>query len=180
MADLISSLHPAIICLIVCLSKILEISIQNLKIMLMVKGQKIRATMLAFLECLIWGLVISSVITTLGNNMFLLFFYCLGYALGLFIGSTLENKIALGTTNIEFIVSEKNTEKIKEYLKEKNKGFTVFSGEGSKGKVNMIFVVTARKEAKYLIKDIRELCDDEVFEVTSDVSKFTGGYGIKK
>lgn len=180
MADFINSLHPAIICLIVCLSKVLEISIQNLKIMLMVKGQKIRATMLAFLECLIWGLVISSVITTLGNNMFLLFFYCLGYALGLFVGSTLENKIALGTTNIEFIVSEKNTEKIITYLKEKEKGFTIFEGKGSKGKVNMILVVVSRKEAKSLITEIEEICEDDVFEIMSDVSKFTGGYGIKK
>ena len=146
----------------------------------MVKGQRFRAAMLGFIECIIWGLVISSVITTLGNNIFLLLFYCFGYALGLFIGSTLENKIALGTTNIQFVVSEENTEKITTYLKEKEKGFTIFEGKGSKGKVNMVFVVVSRKEAKSLITEIEEICEDDVFEIMSDVSKFTGGYGIKK
>lgn len=180
MKDLLMNLNPVLVCLIVCFSKILEISIQSIKTVMMVKGHKFRATCLGFIECLIWGLVVSAVITTLGNNIFLLFFYCLGYALGLFIGSTIENKIAIGTTNIQLIVNEKNTEIVVNYLKEQEKGFTVFEGQGSKEKVNMIFIIVSRKEAKKLLNQMRILCNNEIFEIASDVSKFTGGYGIKK
>ena len=44
----------------------------------------------------------------------------------------------------------------------------------------MIFVVISRKETKKILKDIRQLCDNQVFEVTTEVNKYTGGYGIKK
>lgn len=38
--------------------------------------------------------------------MFLLAFYCIGYATGLFLGSTLECKIALGTSNLQLIAND--------------------------------------------------------------------------
>ena len=52
------------ICLLICGAKILEISIQSVKTVCMVKGQKMIAAVLGFIECLVWGLVVSSVITT--------------------------------------------------------------------------------------------------------------------
>lgn len=180
MIAFINNLHPVLICILVCFSKILEISIQSLKTVLLVKGEKIKAAILGFVECVVWGLVISSVITTLGDNLFLLFFYCLGYATGLIVGSYIENKIAVGTCHIQLIANEENTKKIISYLKENDKGFTVFKGEGAKEKNNMIFVVVSRKETKKVLKEIRKICDNQVFEVTTDVNKYVGGYGIKK
>ena len=111
MSEFLASIHPALVCLIVCAAKIIEITIQSLKTCMMVKGQKIKAAGLGFAECVIWGLVISTIISTLGDNLLLLLFYCIGYATGLFLGSTLEGKIALGTsflgrtTKIIFILS---------------------------------------------------------------------------
>ena len=180
MSEFLSSLHPAVVCLIVCVAKIIEISIQSLKTCMMVKGQRIKAAGLGFLECTIWGLVISTIIGTLGDNIFLLFFYCIGYATGLFLGSTIEGKIALGTSNLELIASDESTEIITEYLRANNKGYTVFEGHGSTDKMNMIFIVLPRKEAAKVIKDIREVCDYKVFVAASEVSKYAGGYGMVK
>ena len=42
----------------------------------------------------------------------LLLFYCVGYATGLFLGSTIESKIALGTSNLQLIANDENTENI--------------------------------------------------------------------
>ena len=126
MSEILASLHPAVVCLIVCAAKIIEISIQALKTCMMVKGQRIKAAGLGFIECMIWGLVISTIISTLGDNLFLLLFYCAGYATGLFLGSTIENKIALGTSSLELIANEENTAKITDFLKENSKGYTVF------------------------------------------------------
>ncbi len=180
MSEILSSLHPAVVCLIVCAAKIIEISIQSLKTCMMVKGQRLKAAGLGFIECMIWGLVISTIISTLGDNLFLLLFYCMGYAVGLFLGSTIENKIALGTSNVELIANEESTAKIIAYLKEKNNGYTVLEGRGSKEKMNMIFIVIARKETPKMLKEIRALCDNKVFVVASEVSKYAGGYGMIK
>ncbi len=124
--------------------------------------------------------MISTIIGTLGDNILLLLFYCLGYATGLFLGSTLENKIALGTSNLEIIANTKSTEKITAYLKEHNMGYTVFEGHGSTDKMNMTFIVLARKEAGKVLKELRRECDNKMFVAVSEVSKYAGGYGMVK
>ena len=180
MSAFLESLNPVLVCFIVCVAKIVEISIQSLKTCMMVKGQRMKAAGLGFLECIIWGLVISTIIGTLGDNIFLLLFYCVGYASGLFLGATIESKIALGTSNLQLIANDESTDRITEYLKENNKGYTTFGGHGSTDKMNMIFVVLPRKETARVLRDIRRVCDNRVFVVASEVSKYAGGYGMVK
>jgi len=180
MSEILGSLPPIAVCLIVCATKIIEISIQSLKTCMMVKGQRLKAALLGFTECMLWGLVVSSIISTLGDNFALLLFYCFGYAVGLFLGSTIENKIAIGTSNLELIASDDSTKKITRYLKETGRGYTVFEGRGSVDKMNMIFVVLSRKETPKVLKEIRTCCDNKVFVSVSEVSKYAGGYGMVK
>lgn len=176
----VKEISPILVCLLVCAAKIVEITIQSLKTCMMVKGQRLKAAGLGFVECTIWGLVISTLIGTLGDNPLLLLFYCTGYATGLFLGSTLESKIALGTSNLELIACDESTERITAYLKEQSMGYTVFEGRGSKDKMNMIFIVLPRKETPKTLKAIRAACDNKVFVVASEVSKYAGGYGMVK
>ncbi len=178
--NILRNISPLLVCLLVCGAKIVEITIQSLKTCMMVKGQRLKAAGLGLLECTIWGLVISTLIGTLGNDLLLLAFYCVGYATGLFLGSTIESKIALGTSNLELIASDESSEKIIAYLKENNMGYTVFEGHGSKEKMNMIFIVLPRKETPKTLKSIRAVCDNKVFVVASEVSKYAGGYGMVK
>ena len=180
MSEFLDSLHPVAVCLIVCCAKIVEITIQSLKTCMMVKGQRLKAAGLGFVECTIWGLVISTIIGTLGDNLFLLAFYCVGYATGLFLGSTIEGKIALGTSNLELIASDESTEKITAYLKKNDLGYTVLPGHGATEKMNMIFIVLPRKRTKRVLGEIRKCCDSKVFVVASEVSKYAGGYGMVK
>ena len=176
----VKEISPILVCLLVCAAKIVEITIQSLKTCMMVKGQRLKAAGLGFIECTIWGLVISTIIGTLGVNILLLLFYCVGYATGLFLGSTIESKIALGTSNLQLIANDDSTGKITAYLKEHNMGFTVFDGQGSKDKMNMIFIVLPRKEAARTLREIRAVCDNKVFVSVSEVTQYAGGYGMMK
>ena len=180
MSEFLASIPPIAVCFIVCAAKIIEITIQSLKTCMMVKGQRLKAAMLGFVECMIWGLVISTIISTLGDNLFLLLFYCVGYATGLFLGSTIEGKIALGTSNLQLIANDENTKLIIAYLRQKKRGYTVFGGQGSTDKMNMILIVLPRREMKRVLREIRKLCNNRVFVVASDVSKYAGGYGLMK
>ncbi len=180
MSEFLASLNPIAVCCIVCAAKIIEISIQSLKTCMMVKGQRLKAAGLGFIECIIWGLAISTIIGTLGDNIFLLLFYCFGYAAGLFLGATIESKLALGTSNLEIIANTESTEKIIAYLKQNNMGYTVFEGHGSTDKMNMIFIVLARKKAAKVLRDLRKECDNKLFVAVSEVSKYAGGYGMVK
>lgn len=180
MSELLALLPPIAVCFLVCAAKIVEITISSLKTCMMVKGQRKKAAILGFTECMIWGLVVSTIIGTLGDNYILLLFYCFGYATGLYLGSTLENKIGIGTSSLELIANDESTKLITTYLKENNRGYTVFEGHGSVDKMNMIFIVLPRKETPQTLKDIRACCDNKVFVVASEVSKYAGGYGMVK
>ena len=180
MSDFLGSIHPIAVCIIVCIAKIVEITIQSLKTCMMVKGQQLKAAALGLLECIIWGLVISTIIGTLGDNLLLLVFYSFGYATGLFLGSTIEGKIALGTSSLQLIADDENTKKIIEYLKSNSRGYTVFSGHGSTKTMNMILVVLTRRDAIPVLREIRKICDNNVFVVVDDINKYAGGYGMVK
>ena len=168
------------ICLLIAGAKVLEISIQSVKPVCMVKGQKAVAAALGFIECMVWGLVVSSVITTLSDNFMLLFAYCLGYAFGLYLGSIIENKIALGTSSIQIMVNNEYIDDVGSYLKDKGHGFTILEGKGSKTDMFVVIIVLPRKEVKDVMNEIRHLCNNKVFIVSSEVSKFVGGYGVRK
>ena len=180
MSEFLGSIHPVAVCFIVCAAKIIEITIQSLKTCMMVKGERLKAAGLGFIECTIWGLVISTIIGTLGDNLFLLAFYCLGYATGLFLGATLEGKIALGTSSLQLIANAENTAIIIEYLKDSSRGYTVFDGYGSKDRMSMVMIVLPRRDAHSVLKEIRKLCNNNVFVVVDEVSKYAGGYGMVK
>lgn len=69
MSEFLSSIHPVAVCFIVCLAKIVEITIQSLKTCMMVKGQRLKAAGLGLLECAIWGLVISTIMFVLVDDV---------------------------------------------------------------------------------------------------------------
>ena len=180
MSEFLASLPPIRVCLMVCGAKIVEITIQSLKTCMMVKGERLKAALLGFTECLIWGLVVSTVISTLGDNLLLLLFYCIGYATGLFLGSTLESKIALGTSSLQLIASGEQAGVITDWLKEQGRGYTVFEGHGSVESMQMIFIVLPRRDAGKVLKELRRRTDGKVFVVAGEVSKYAGGYGMVK
>ena len=173
-------MSPVAICIIVCLAKTLEITIQSLKTCMLVKGHRGRAAMLGFAECMVWGLVISAVVTSLSKNFILLLCYCCGYSFGLLLGSAIEKRLALGTTSIQLMVNEKESERVTEYLKKHQRGYTVLRGHGAVDVMNVIIVVLPRKDVKKTLKGIRKVCDNHVFAITGEVSKYVGGYGVAK
>ena len=71
----------------------------------------------------------------------LLFAYCLGYASGLYLGSIIESKIALGTSSIQIMVNNEYIDDVGNYLKEKNLGFTILEGHGSKSEMFVVIIV---------------------------------------
>ena len=56
----------------------------------------------------------------------------------------------------------------------------MFDGYGSTDKMNMIFIVLPRKDMPKVLREIRRECDNKVFVVASEVSKYAGGYGMVK
>lgn len=180
MHTLIQNLHPIVIALIILLAKTLELSLSAVKTVFISKGKKPFAVLVGFTECVVWALIVSAVITSLTSNILWLFGYCFGYSLGIYIGLLIEEKIAIGIKQIEFVADSINTIVIETYLKKHNYGFYTTTGYSKNGELYVIKTIVQRKNEARLLREIGEIANYHFFTSTSDISRTIGGYGLKR
>ena len=176
---LLHSLPNIVFCLIICACKIVEISFSSLKTVFLVKGRKSFAACFAFIECMVWGLIVSGIITDLNNNIYWLLAYCAGYSLGFYFGSIIESKLAIGTIDAKMVVPIKYTSNVEKYLQDNNYGYYITCGKGAEGKKSVFTIIVPRKQAKNIRKNITDICDGNIFVTNFDVTYYHGGYGFK-
>ncbi len=90
--------------LFIFICKILENSIGTLRLIIVSNGKKLEGAILNFILSLIW--IISTSLVVLNNNIYKILIFAIGSLIGSYIGSLLEEKIALGN-NMLFVVSKK-------------------------------------------------------------------------
>ena len=90
-------------------SKILENTLATLRIILVSNGKKKLGAILQGLVTLLWILVTGTVIINLNQDIFKIIVFCLGSIVGSYLGSYLEEKIALGSNTIIAIIHPKDS-----------------------------------------------------------------------
>ena len=153
--------------LLIVLARIIDVSIGTIRIIMIARGNKRIAPILAFFEVLVWILAVTRIFQNL-DNWICYFAYALGYATGSYIGIKLEEKIAIGVQLIRVITRKEATNLI-QILRLKGFGVTTLEAQGSQGKVGIIYSIVDRKKiteivdlitkynpnAFYTIEDIR-------------------------
>lgn len=125
-------------------ARILDQSIGTMRLIFLSKGMKHIAPFLGFFEVIIWLLAIGQIMQHL-DNWLCYVAYGAGFAMGNFIGITIEERLSIGTSIIRVILSSESPELIAA-LKAHNFGLTLLDAEGAKGKVKIIFSIIRRKE----------------------------------
>ena len=161
-------------------AKTLELSLSAIKTVFISKREKLFAIIFGFIECAVWALIVSAIITSLTSNILWLLSYCFGYCLGIYIGLLIEEKIALGIKQIEFVVDSDNMITVEKYLKENNYGFYTIVGSGKENNLYIIKTIIQRKNENKMLKEIGEIANYHFFTSTSDINKTIGGYGLKR
>ena len=110
------------ICLIILFARIVDVSLSTIVTVLTVKSKRVLATVLGFIDVIIWFLVVREALTTSIKSIWIAISYALGYAIGTFIGTTLSNKLINGKVSMQVVLDEKNESKINEI---RDKGFAV-------------------------------------------------------
>ena len=158
--------------LIFCL-RIVDVSVGTLRVMYMVRGDRLKAVPLAFFESLIWVFAISRIMKEVDNvaNMFA---FAAGFAAGTMVGMTLERWIASGFVLLR-VISDVGREKLAGEVRSAGFGVTVLTGEGREGEQEILFIVAMRRRAQELLRLIRRV-DDGAFVTMEPVQKAMGGY----
>lgn len=134
-------------------SKIIENTLSTLRLIVVANGKKKLGALLQGIIALIWIFVTGIVIIDINKDILKILFFCLGSIVGSYLGSLLEEKIALGNNMLICVVKEKYESVIKNKLSkykittisEKNKEYSI------------LFILLKRKEINYVLKKIKEI-----------------------
>lgn len=143
-----------IIPLLICLARIVDVSLGTVRIILVSKGAKKIAPVLGFFEVFIWLLAIGQVMQNL-TNITNYFAYALGFGLGNYIGMIIEQKLAMGMVVVQVITRHDASELIK-ILRLADFGLTEIEAKGGTGPVQIIHTVTKRSKLPYIIEMIND------------------------
>ena len=170
---------------LIFLSRIADQSIGTMRLIFLSKGYRFIAPLLGFFEVIIWLVAVSQIMKHLDNvicyiaygagldNVICYIAYGAGFAMGNFIGMTLEERISIGSVLVR-IIPTVNSDVLIERLRDKNFGLTTIDAEGSQGSVRVFISIINRKDLKEYISIINEI-NPKAFYTIEDVRTINQG-----
>ena len=174
MHDLIQSpiFTLVVVPLLICLARIIDVSLGTLRIILVSRGMKAVAPILGFFEIMLWLLAIGQVMQNL-THVANYFAYALGFAIGNYVGITLEQKLAMGKVVIQ-VITHLDASELIAFLRSANYSVTVVNAEGSRGPVHLLFTVIRRSQLPFVTSHIK-LFNPRAFYSVEDIRFVSGG-----
>ena len=164
--------------LLVFFARILDVSINTVRIIFVMSGKKYISTLLGFLESLIWLLAIGQIFKHM-DNVFCYIAYPAGFAGGILVGMMIEEKIALGKVIIRSITPEDLTV-VKKFLLDNNFRYSVVDAESSEGKENLLFAVLKRDHIPEMLEVVKVNLPKAFYTIESVKSASEAGLLIEK
>ena len=159
--------------LLIFLARLTDVSMGTIRMILIIRGRRGIAATSAFFEIMIWILAVSRVITQLDKWYYIVAF-SLGFSSGNYLGSYIEEKIALGYM-FAYIVPKKRSNDLAHKLREAGFGATIIHGIGLKGLQPVYNVLFRRRDTHRLLAIIKKH-DKDAFYTLMDVRAERGGY----
>ncbi len=162
---------------LIFLARICDVTIGTLRIIFVSKGQKLWASFFGFFEVLIWLVAIGQIMQNL-NNVFCYIAYAAGFALGNYIGISIEEKLAMGILIVRVFITNEG-EKLLASLRASGFGVTNVEAKGGSGKVNIVYTVIKRSCLPEVVGIIKEFNPKSFYSVEEVRSVNAGVFPIK-
>jgi uncharacterized protein YebE (UPF0316 family) len=156
-------------------AKIVEVTIGTMRIILIGKGFRKPGTLLAIFEIFLWVFIASRVIMGISETPMKGIIYSFGFATGVYIGSLLENRLAVGKVLIHVIVDPKDGIDMMSALRKEGHGVTSLDAHG-KDSDKMVLMIFANRKNKNVITKLIETLNPKALIVSNEVSFVHGGY----
>ena len=154
-------------------AKLMEVSIATIRVVLTARGNRLIASMLATVEITLWLVVASTVLLGITDDPLRAVVYGVAYAIGIYVGIAIEDKLALGLAQIEVIAEPKEALVITEKMRGLGYGVTTFFCEGLEGDKVSIVLKVQRKDIPLTIKLLKEY--EHLFVTITDIRKLQIG-----
>lgn len=159
--------------LLIFVARLTDVSMATIRMIMVVRGKRIIAACIGFVEITIYILAIDKVLSGMDNPLNVLA-YASGFATGNYVGIFLEEKMALGSIIVQVIL-EHEVAQLVEKLRSNGFGVTVVDGYGREGIRHLLNVTLQRKHLSKLYNVVDEH-DKKAFVTVTDARAIRGGY----
>lgn len=149
--------------LLIFTARILDVSINTVRIIYVLGGRKLTSTLLGFFESFIWLMAIRQIFEHL-DNWICYVAYPAGFAAGIFVGMMIEEKIAYGKVIVR-IITRKDILPLLRYLGQQYHRYTLVRAEGPDGNENLVFTVLPREKLEALLQTLKEILPTAFYTV---------------
>lgn len=137
--------------------KVIENTLSTLRIIVISNGKKLLGAILQGTVSIVWVISTSLVVINIQKDPLKIISFTLGALIGSYIGSIIEEKLALGTNMITTIINKNLTEKITYALKKQKHEAIILNGKNIYEQKNILIIITKRKNSQNIIKLIKNI-----------------------
>lgn len=140
------------------ISKIIENMLSTLRLIVVANGKKVLGAILQGIVGLVWIFVTSIVIINVNKDPLKIIVFCIGSIVGSYLGSYIEEKIAIGTNMIICVIKEK----YELTLKEKLNNYQIITLCEKDNNYSILFIVIKRKETIKISNIIKNIDSESI------------------
>jgi uncharacterized protein YebE (UPF0316 family) len=139
--------------LLIFAMRVADVSLGTVRLITLVRGNRLLAAAIGFVEVLIWIVAVGSVLQHL-TSPYHIVGYAGGFAAGTYVGVTVEGYLALGTVVVRAIIPDESDGATAHQLRQAGYAVAEVDGRGRDGPVDILNTVVDRKEAPRVIETI--------------------------
>ncbi len=98
----------ALLCIKIFFVRILDVSLGTVRMIMIIRNAKLLASIIGFIEVLIWFLVVNEALTTDIKSIWIAVSYALGFAAGTYIGGSISDKFIKGNISVQAVLQEQD------------------------------------------------------------------------
>jgi uncharacterized protein YebE (UPF0316 family) len=149
--------------LLIFFARITDVSINTIRIIYVLGGRRLTATVLGFFESFVWLMAIRQIFEHL-DNWVCYVAYPGGFACGIFVGMMIEERIAYGKVIVR-IITRKDLGELMNYLNHQGFRFTHVHTTGPDGQENLVFTVLPRESLEALLATLKRILPTAFYTV---------------
>ncbi|MBO9371429.1 MAG: DUF2179 domain-containing protein [Chloroflexi bacterium] len=159
--------------LLIFVLRVIGISLSTVATILTVQGRKLLAVLTGSLSTLIYVVAIAQVVTNL-QNLVNLAAYVIGFGVGTWVGMLLEERMALGFSEVR-IISTESGDAVAAAMRAAGFGVTQMEGRGRTGSVSIVDVFVPRRSLPTVLK-VAEETDPQAIVTVSEARAVQRAY----
>jgi uncharacterized protein YebE (UPF0316 family) len=149
--------------LLIFMARIMDVSINTIRIIYVLGGRRLTATVLGFFESFIWLMAIRQIFEHM-DNWVCYVAYPGGFAMGILVGMIIEERIAYGKVIVRIITRKDVTELIA-FITKNQFRYTRVASEGLDGPENLVFTVLPRENLEDLLAKMKAILPTAFYTV---------------